>query len=121
MRRIAKQTARALEEQADAVTAASANVAKQTTSISGMAQASADQAKATEDLARAVAAMKLQAREIVASAIQQAKRARTIAVDVVEIAAQSGEITKANVDHVTAVTALSATLGLNDRAVMKDS
>ena len=65
--------------------------------------------------------MKLQARDIVAAAVQQAKRAKTIAVDVVEIAAQSEQITKANIEQVLAVTALSATLGLNDHPASKES
>ena len=84
-----------------------------------MARASAEQATASEEVAKAVDEMKLQAREIVASAAQQAKRARAIAVDVVDIAAQSGQITKANIEHVVAVTALSVSFGLNDGEVSK--
>ena len=111
VRRIARQTARALEEQTDAIGTANAGVLKQTSMAASVARATAEQAATTSEIARATSDMRQRIREAVAATTSQSKRAATVAADANEVAAKIAQIAKANIQQVTLLTALSTAVG----------
>jgi methyl-accepting chemotaxis protein len=67
VRRLAKQTSRALEEQATTVAATAANVARQTLNLGATARATTQQAVASEEILRSVDEMRRRARAVVSA------------------------------------------------------
>ena len=83
---------------------------KQNTGVATMARVSADQAVASEEISKAVVAMRVNAREIVTAVAQQARTSLGIATDVGAVAAGIGKVRLANVEQAEAIEGLTVTL-----------
>ena len=92
VRRSAKQTARSLEQQSEAVSASATHAAKQITSFASLARATVEQGSAREQLARSVEQLRVRARDVVTLATHQSKRSVTITADARAIAEGVGEL-----------------------------
>jgi methyl-accepting chemotaxis protein len=88
VRRIAKQSARAVEEQADAATSIASIDAKASAGIAVMTKATAEQGATLEQATRAMEAMVAQVREVASAASQKGRRAGSVAQSAEEIAAE---------------------------------
>ena len=91
VRRIAKQAARAVEEQTDTLSAIASTSTKAATSVATVAKATTEQAASLEQIARATESMRAQMREIVAAASQQGKRAAAVSVYIEEVVAKMSQ------------------------------
>jgi methyl-accepting chemotaxis protein len=110
VRRVAKQTSRAVAEQGDALTSLAATAAKQSGAIGMMARLTTEQATAAREITTAAEAMRGSSREIVAAAAQQAKTSTMMAGDVSSVAAGVAKIRSANLEQADAVESLTTIL-----------
>ena len=110
MRRIARQTARAVSEQSDVLSTLAVAAGKQNAGVAAMARVSADQAVASEQISKAVVDMRVNAREIVTAVAQQAKTSLGVATDVGAVAARIGKVRLANVEQAEAIEGLTVAL-----------
>ncbi len=110
MRRVAKQTARALEEQNDAINALATNANDQGTSIAAMRKANGEQATASEQIASAVADMRGRIRETVSASGLQAKGVATFGREMESLLTQIARVRVVNSSQAEAVANVSVTL-----------
>ena len=106
VRRIAKQTARAMAEQADAVSSCATNAARQSASLESVARATAEQSTSSAKVAQSVVDARGRVKEIAAGAAQQAKGAQLITSDAGEVAAQAVKLRRSSEGHADAMAAV---------------
>ncbi len=111
VRRVSRQTARVVGEQAEALAGVAAASARQTTSFERVAQQFVQQQVASDEVARTISELKGMAREIVGGAAHQAKLATATARDVQQVGGEIAKIRHANAAQTETVGALATSLG----------
>jgi methyl-accepting chemotaxis protein len=112
VRRIAKQTARAVGEQADALASLATTSARQTSTVQTIARATAEQTTSTEQVAAAMREVRVRTREIATTFSDQVKATSGTASDIALIAQEIGIVRRANVEQANLVATLSTALGV---------
>ena len=111
VRRIARQTSRAVGEQETALSALASGAVRQSATVAASARAAQEQAAAGDEIARVVTEMRGQAKEIASALAQHAKTMTANAADVASVASQVGKIRLANVQHADALALITSALG----------
>jgi methyl-accepting chemotaxis protein len=110
VRRIARQTARALEEQNQTVILLADTATKQTSSIGTLRKGNNEQSIASEQIAEAVNDMRTRIREAVSASTLQAKGVAIFGREMESLSAQIGSLRRANAAQADALSELSGTL-----------
>jgi methyl-accepting chemotaxis protein len=114
VRRIAKQTARGLDEQADALQLAARHAQNQSNAIGSIVEQATAQTTASEGVARSVEDMRRRARELVAASSQQKDRAARMVSDVKDVADQATSVVRTNLEQARLLAQISAESGAQE-------
>jgi methyl-accepting chemotaxis protein len=110
VRRIARQTARALSEQTEAVAMLAAAATKQTASISEMASGALEQATGSQQILKAVNDMRAKSRQVLLGLVERGKATAAAARDVSGVTVRITEIRAAVASQSETLRALSGGL-----------
>jgi methyl-accepting chemotaxis protein len=113
VRKIAKQTSRAVAEQAEVIASVTNSAARQTTSMQAVARSTAEQVTATEQIAQAMRSLRGQTKDIASALVAQAKEAGMTAADVALLSRELAAIRGTNGEQAKLVAAM--TVGDEDR------
>jgi methyl-accepting chemotaxis protein len=110
VRRIARQTARALAEQSEGVSALTSTFHKQTAALASIATTTAEQATTTQQIAQAVISMRGQTREALAGVSEQTKATAASAKEVGVVASRIAGIRQATLSQTGTVSDIASLL-----------
>jgi methyl-accepting chemotaxis protein len=102
---------RALAEQDEAVNGLAAIAQRQSTGLTAIARATAEQAGASEEIGQVSVQMRSQAKELTSAVGGSAKAIAAVAAEVASVAAEVARIRIANVQQVEAMAGITGALG----------
>jgi methyl-accepting chemotaxis protein len=111
VRRIARQTARAVAEQADAIASLSTGLARHAAAMATILQATREQSGATDRIVQAIGEMRGRARGLGGALGEHLKGADAVAKEAAQLLGHLARIREVQVEQAEAVAAAAAALG----------